>query len=127
MTETLYDGPIVDAHHHLWDLSMGKHPWLSPNSAVPLPGLEDLRHDYLVDDYLRDSARHNVVATVHVEALWDAADPLGETRWLETPGQEPLGCRPLCRWSGAGHAGVSRHLSPAQAGLRAGWQACGEY
>jgi predicted TIM-barrel fold metal-dependent hydrolase len=85
MAQTLYDGPIVDAHHHLWDLSMGKHPWLSPSdSAVPLPGLEDLRRDYLVEDYLRDSAAHNIVATVHIEALWDAADPVGETRWLDT-------------------------------------------
>ncbi|MCX8278962.1 amidohydrolase family protein [Phyllobacterium sp. 0TCS1.6C] len=84
MMAKLYDGPIVDAHHHLWDLSMGKHPWLTPSdSAVPLPGLENLMHNYLVADYLRDSASHDVVATVHIEALWDAADPVGETRWLE--------------------------------------------
>ena len=19
---------LIDAHHHLWDLGMGKHPWL---------------------------------------------------------------------------------------------------
>jgi predicted TIM-barrel fold metal-dependent hydrolase len=85
MTANLYDGPIVDAHHHLWDISMGKHPWLCPSdSAVPLPGLKDLMHDYVVADYLRDCAGHNIVATVHIEALWDAVDPVGETRWLET-------------------------------------------
>ena len=31
-----------------------------------------------------DSANQNIVASVHIEALWDATDPVGETRWLET-------------------------------------------
>lgn len=82
----MYQGPIVDPHHHLWDLSMGKHPWLAPsdNSVSALGGLEDLMRDYVVEDYLRDAKGHNVVATVHIEALWDAEDPVGETRWLES-------------------------------------------
>jgi len=24
-----YDGPIIDAPHHFWDLGLGKHPWLN--------------------------------------------------------------------------------------------------
>ncbi len=48
-----------------------------------MPGLSSIAHDYLVDDYRRDAARHNVVATMHVEALW-AGNPVGEIRWLET-------------------------------------------
>ena len=81
----MYAGPIIDAHHHLWDLSLGKHPWLSPAdpSVQALAGLESIAQDYLVDDYRRDAEHHDVVATVHIEALW-AGDPLGETRWLET-------------------------------------------
>ncbi|MDB5522339.1 MAG: hypothetical protein JWM58_102 [Rhizobium sp.] len=65
---------------------MNKHPWLAPsNGAVQaLGGLEKLRHNYLPADYLRDAARHNVVATVHIEALWDASEPVGETKWLES-------------------------------------------
>ena len=23
-----YDGPVIDPHHHLWDLSLRRHPWL---------------------------------------------------------------------------------------------------
>jgi predicted TIM-barrel fold metal-dependent hydrolase len=82
----MYSGPIIDAHTHLWDLSMNKHAWLSPSggSVQALGGLEKLRRNYLVEDYLRDSANQNIVASVHIEALWDAADPVGETRWLET-------------------------------------------
>lgn len=81
----MYDGPIIDAHHHLWDLSMGRHPWLAPtNGAVPLAGLEKVRFSYLPEDYSVDTEPHNVIASVHIEALWDATDPLGETQWLET-------------------------------------------
>ena len=81
----MYSGPIIDPHHHLWDLSMGKHPWLSPTdpSVQALAGLSAIAHDYLVADYARDARRHDIVATVHIEALW-AGDPTGETRWLET-------------------------------------------
>ncbi|MFA6153742.1 amidohydrolase [Mesorhizobium sp.] len=81
----MYSGPIIDPHHHLWDLSMGKHAWLVPSDPTvqAIAGLERIAHDYLPDDYARDAARHNVVATVHIEALW-AGDPVGETRWLET-------------------------------------------
>jgi predicted TIM-barrel fold metal-dependent hydrolase len=82
----MYDGPIIDAHHHLWDLSMGKHPWLMPsdNAVTALGGLERLQRNYVVEDYLRDASGHNVVATVHIEALWQPGDALGETLWLES-------------------------------------------
>ncbi len=81
----MYSGPIIDPHHHLWDLSMGKHPWLLPTdpSVQAVAGLSQIATNYLVGDYVRDSSGHNVVATVHIEALW-AGDPLGETQWLET-------------------------------------------
>jgi len=82
----MYTGPIIDAHTHLWDLSMNKHPWLSPSggSVQALGGLEKLRHTFVVEDYLRDCRNQPVVATVHIEALWDASEPLGETEWLDS-------------------------------------------
>jgi predicted TIM-barrel fold metal-dependent hydrolase len=81
----MYTGPIIDAHTHLWDLSMNKHAWLSPSGNVQaLGGLEKLQRNYLVADYKRDTANQNIVASVHIEALWDQTDPVGETRWLET-------------------------------------------
>jgi len=82
---TLYSGPIIDAHHHLWDLALDRHPWLSA-AAAGRGGLGDLgplRKNYLPADYLRDAAHHAVVATVHVEASWTSDDCLGETSWLE--------------------------------------------
>ncbi len=81
-----YRGPIVDAHIHLWDLSMRRHPWLDPNDtqAVPLGDLAPIRRDYLPQHYRADAAGQNVVAAVHIEAGWDPATPLEETRWLES-------------------------------------------
>ncbi len=75
---------LIDAHHHLWDLSMARHPWLG---AHPEPGFflgdyAPIKKNYLAADYLRDSARHNVLATVHCEAEWDRRDQVGETRWV---------------------------------------------
>ena len=83
----LYRGPIIDAHIHLWDLGMDRHPWLRPvgGAIQALGDLTPIRRNYLVDDYRRDAANQNVVAAVHVEAAWDRADdPLAEIEWLET-------------------------------------------
>jgi predicted TIM-barrel fold metal-dependent hydrolase len=82
-----YRGPIIDAHIHLWDLGMDRHPWLRPTGGAiqALGDLAPIRRNYLVDDYRRDAANQNVVASVHIEAAWDRADdPLAEIEWLET-------------------------------------------
>lgn len=83
-----YTGPVIDPHHHLWDLSLGRHPWL----ASPVAGQDEMVHgsiasirrDYGVSEYLRDTSRQNIVATVHVEAGWSDDFPLEETRWLDS-------------------------------------------
>jgi predicted TIM-barrel fold metal-dependent hydrolase len=84
MALPLYDDlPIVDAHHHLWDLegdltypwtTSGEHAYQGDNSA--------LRRSYLPEEYRRDTALHNVVATVHVEAECDRTRQVAETKWL---------------------------------------------
>lgn len=75
---------IVDAHHHFWDLTQRRHPWLTD---APLPAFRygdyaALRRNYLPEDYSRDAAGQEVVASVHIEAEWDQDDEIGETRWL---------------------------------------------
>ncbi len=78
--------PIVDAHHHLWQLSGGPlyYPWLQ--DAQPhdffLGEYGSLKRDYLPPDYRRDAAGHNVVRTVHVEAECRRDQQVAETRWL---------------------------------------------
>src|SRR5438067_5196507 len=75
---------LIDAHHHLWDLSQRKHPNLigKPRGDFFMGDDTGLRRNYLAEDYRRDAAGHNVLTTVHCEAEWDRADQVGETRWL---------------------------------------------
>lgn len=79
----LYDGPMVDAHHHFWNPTRHLHPWLAPGVRVPFRygDYESLKRPYLPDDYRRDSHGYDVRETVYVETEWDPADPLGETRY----------------------------------------------
>jgi len=60
------------------------YPWLSttPLTDFRYGDYAALRRRYLPDDFRRDAAGHQLVATVHVEAEWDPADEVGETRWL---------------------------------------------
>jgi predicted TIM-barrel fold metal-dependent hydrolase len=74
---------LVDAHHHVWDLDRNPYPWLrEPDPHFFLGDYSALKRNYLPDDYRRDAARHNVIATVHCEAEWARDDQVGETAWL---------------------------------------------
>jgi predicted TIM-barrel fold metal-dependent hydrolase len=77
--------PVIDAHHHLWDLQNNSYPWLQERPLKPrLEGnIEPIAKDYLLKDYLDDIRNQNVVKSVHVQTGWDPADPVGETRWLQ--------------------------------------------
>jgi predicted TIM-barrel fold metal-dependent hydrolase len=76
---------IVDAHQHFWDLEHNYYPWLCDEPPIPFRygDYSAIRKTYLPHDYVRDTAGHQVVKTVHVEAEWNPADPIGETRWLQ--------------------------------------------
>ena len=54
---------IVDAHHHVWDLSVRHQPWLDQ------PGLEPLRKNFLLSDLEPEAAAHGVTATVLVQTV----------------------------------------------------------
>ena len=76
--------PIVDPHQHFWDLEANYLPWLSDEPMIPFRygDYGALKRNYLPPDYRKDAAGFDVVATVHVEAEWDPADPIGESRWV---------------------------------------------
>ncbi len=77
-------GPIVDSHHHFFDLERVYYPWLTdrPEPNFLLGDYEPLKRNYSPADYRRDAAGLNVVKTVHVEAEADHEDPLAETAFL---------------------------------------------
>jgi predicted TIM-barrel fold metal-dependent hydrolase len=78
--------PIVDAHQHFWNLQRNHHPWLCDEPMIPFRygDYRAIRNNYLPDNYFADAANHDVVKTVYVEAEWNPADPLGETRWIQS-------------------------------------------
>ncbi|MCR9176028.1 MAG: amidohydrolase family protein [Alphaproteobacteria bacterium] len=76
--------PIIDAHHHLWDLERNYYPWLSdhPEPNFFLGDYTALKRRYMPDDYRGDADGFEIVGTVHVEAEWDRTDQVAETRWI---------------------------------------------
>lgn len=82
MTETI---PLIDPHHHLWDLDQNYYPWLSDQVAPAAWGTyEELLTNYTIEDYLADARGQNLVRSVHLDVGWDSSDPVGETRWLQS-------------------------------------------
>jgi len=78
------DFPIIDAHHHLWDLDTGSYPWLQGEfiSTFRYGDYNPICRNYLPGDFRRDSANQNVVASVHMEAEYETSEPVKETKWL---------------------------------------------
>jgi predicted TIM-barrel fold metal-dependent hydrolase len=76
---------ILDAHHHFWDLSNGRYPWLSSevDQHFFLGNYEALRcRSFLPADYQKACSGYPVVGTIHIEAERDRNDQIGETQWL---------------------------------------------
>ena len=76
--------PILDSHHHFWDLNKNYYPWLSDEVSKDffLGDYASIRKNYLIDDYKKDSANHNIIGTIHCEAEWDRKNQFAETEWL---------------------------------------------
>jgi predicted TIM-barrel fold metal-dependent hydrolase len=92
--EEYRDVKIVDAHHHIWDLKANNYPWLhDPKTPRVYGDHSRICRDYLITDYLRDMANQDIVKSVHVQADSDFADPVRETRWLQSIADDPASPR----------------------------------
>jgi len=98
MTQRTVDGSgarqdipgIVDSHHHLWDLDRNLYPWLQGRMSDRGWGdSRPLQKNYTVDDLLADGASQGLRKSVHVQANFNPADPVGETAWLENVASRP--------------------------------------
>lgn len=81
------DQKILDSHIHWWDLENNYYPWLMDEKDASeesgLAGAATMGSTYLSRHYLDDAEGYDIIGAVHVEAVWDPSDSLGETRWLE--------------------------------------------
>jgi predicted TIM-barrel fold metal-dependent hydrolase len=84
MTDGAWTGAIIDAHQHFWDPTANHYPWLMPEERIPFRygNYDAIKRRYRPPDYAADVQGHDVRATVYVEAEWDPADPIGETRYV---------------------------------------------
>lgn len=76
--------PVVDAHHHLWDLHGAiRYPWLhDPVNPERFTGDDGaIRTDYGVDEFLADVGAVPLVGSVHIDA--GAVQSVEEAEWLE--------------------------------------------
>ncbi|WP_108660363.1 amidohydrolase family protein [Acuticoccus kandeliae] len=89
------DLPIVDPHHHLWDIGLNYYPWLTDQITKRVCGeYSAIRKNYLIGDFLADLDGLPVIATVHEEAVHDRADPVRETCWLSAVADAPDAVNP---------------------------------
>ena len=84
--------PVVDPHHHLWNLDTRSYPWLQGEARESslFGDFGALKQNYLIDDFLADIANKHVVKSVHVQVQHahdvedeEDIDPVDETEWLQ--------------------------------------------
>ena len=66
--------PIVDTHHHLWDLARFRLPWVKPG--------EPLAKSFVMSDYREATTGLNVVKTVYMEVDVDPAQQDAEIEYV---------------------------------------------
>ena len=77
--------PIVDAHHHFWDMR-NPHPWLTELPRIPFRygDYEAICQDFLPADYAAACGAHRVLRHVVMEGEWTPDDPAGEALWMKS-------------------------------------------
>jgi predicted TIM-barrel fold metal-dependent hydrolase len=82
MTQT-----IIDAHHHIWHKN--DVPWLA---AEPKPRIfgeyEEIRRDYLIEEYREDISAFNVTGSIYMQANWGLENSLKEAQWVNSVGDQ---------------------------------------
>lgn len=82
--------PIVDAHHHFWDIVKNPHPWLQKKPMIPFRygDYSAICKNFLPTDYAKNCQQHRVMRHVTMEGEWDANDPVGEALWMKALAEE---------------------------------------
>ena len=73
---------IIDAHHHLWDLSVFPYPWM--NNPHPTGDISHLKKNYLVNDLLEDAKNLELIKSVHIQCGGGINSPVEESKWVQS-------------------------------------------
>ena len=95
--------PIVDTHQHLWNLAQFALPWLEGE------GMEPLRKNHLMSDYLAAAGGAGIARTVYMEVDVAAEQRIAEAEFVAG----------LCRADDNPMAGAVIGGSPGEEGFRA--------
>ena len=83
------DFPIIDPHHHLYDLENHRYPWLQDGVKPTVVGdYSSICRSYLLEHFLADCKNQKFVKSVHVDVGFDPNNPVGETEWLQSLANE---------------------------------------
>jgi predicted TIM-barrel fold metal-dependent hydrolase len=81
---------FIDAHHHLWDLSCCRYPWLEARGVQRFFGdPTPIQKDYLLEDFLSESTRYRPEKSVHVQVGVAEGDEVRESQWISELGSKP--------------------------------------
>lgn len=74
---------MIDAHHHLWDLSAVHYPWLMARGVKRFFGdPTPIQRDYLLDEFRAEASPLGFTGSVHIQV--GAEDGLAEARWVQS-------------------------------------------
>ncbi len=74
---------MIDAHHHLWDLSAVHYPWLMARGVERFFGdPTPIQRNYLIEEFRDEAAAVGGRASVHVQV--GAENSLAEARWVQS-------------------------------------------
>ena len=78
---------ILDAHHHLWNLSAVEYPWLNAKGKKRFFGdPTPIQRDYLIDEFKYEAQKQGVTSSVHIQV--GAKNALKEALWVHSVSEE---------------------------------------
>jgi predicted TIM-barrel fold metal-dependent hydrolase len=84
--------PFIETHHHLWELGRFPYRWLAepgtPGHNERLGDYKLIRTDWGPKRFFREFYGQHVIKSVYVEGDSGAADPVDETRWVDSIARE---------------------------------------
>lgn len=75
---------LIDAHHHLWNLTRIRYPWLEAKGERRFFGdPSEIQRDYPIEDFAADWHGIAIEASVHIQVGAAPGWEVAETEWLD--------------------------------------------